>query len=434
MTALLVLAPLSISWAVGQPVSFFSLPMVHSGDEPHYLVLIYSVIQDGDVDVANNYTDVHRGGRQAGRKFAGWAIDHHVNWYDNGELVRWVQAFNLYPDWDQDAEGHPVPRLRADSEFRPVSPREYSQHPPGLAWVLAPVAWPFRNTILVESVVLLCSSLVTIATMIAMYYLCLTCGATTRVAVLTAVIAVLASPVWHYGRTLYVEPYMMACAVWAYACALRFQRMTLAGILLGIATLMKLPFLVVALPLLADAAFHRRWIDILKLSIPIGIAVALQLICNQLTYGDPLQFSQKWEWGYPLIGFCGLALSWKHGLLLFSPIIALSLALGTSHWYRQRPREAIVIGAATVLYVAVISSWAQWWGGSCYSARLIMPVVPFMFLPLAALFSSTQWKSEHSLRAVTWLLVVVSMTFGAVGAFACENVWDTHPLQIIFHR
>ena len=46
------------------------LPGVRSGDEPHYLVLIHSVISDGDFDLANNYTDMHRGGPQAGRVFA----------------------------------------------------------------------------------------------------------------------------------------------------------------------------------------------------------------------------------------------------------------------------------------------------------------------------------------------------------------------------
>jgi len=175
VVALLLFAPLCASGPVPgdpSPVSYFVPPMIHSGDEPHYLVLINSVVRDGDIDVANNYADVHLGGNQAGRKFAGWAIDHHVNWYWHTHLIHWWQAYeNQYPRWNKDADGHPVPTLRTDSIHRPVNSHEYSQHPPGLAWVLAPFVWPFRKTSLLEPAVLLCSSLVTAAAVSAFFRL-----------------------------------------------------------------------------------------------------------------------------------------------------------------------------------------------------------------------------------------------------------------------
>ena len=68
--ALLLLAPLGVSRSLQRDFSP-GLPGVRSGDEPHYLVLINSVISDGDFDLANNYRDMHRGGPQAGRVFAG---------------------------------------------------------------------------------------------------------------------------------------------------------------------------------------------------------------------------------------------------------------------------------------------------------------------------------------------------------------------------
>ena len=45
------------------------LPRVISGDEPHYLVLINSLLRDGDLDLANNYAAVHQGEPQAGLRF-----------------------------------------------------------------------------------------------------------------------------------------------------------------------------------------------------------------------------------------------------------------------------------------------------------------------------------------------------------------------------
>ena len=435
VVAALLLAPLCVSGPVpgaSLPISTFVRPMVHSGDEPHYLVLINSVVNDGDIDVANNYADVHRGGEQAGRKFAGWALDHHVNWYWQSHLIHWWQAYETqYARWKSDSEGHPVPTLQADSIHRPVNKHEYSQHPPGLAWVLAPFVWPFRKTSLLEPVVLLCSGLVTIAGLWAFYQLLRPSGISTRAAVLITAVVFLGTPVWHYARTLYVEPYLMACALGGYAACLRFNRFAIAGLLLGIGTLLKIPFAVIAAPLIVTTVFEKRWREVISLAAPIAIAVALQLVCNQRAYGNWWKFPQKWEWGYPLFGLGGLAFSWQHGLLLFAPIVLVSLAIAVPKWFQQRRREAVLIGTAAILYILVMSCWAQWWGGTCYSARLIMPVVPFLLLPMGSLIASSTWKTDWRIRALTWTVAVVSVGFGVIGAFSCEHVWGKHPLQIV---
>ncbi len=438
VVAALLLAPLCVSGPVpgaGTPLSYFVKPMVHSGDEPHYLVLINSVIRDGDIDVVNNYADVHQGGDQAGRKFAGWALDHHVNWYWQTHLIHWWQAYEMQSaNWQKDADGHPIPTLQAKSIHRPVNSHEYSQHPPGLAWVLAPVVWPFRSTSLVEPVVLLYSGMATIAGLWAFFLLIRTSGVSVRAAVLLTAVTFLGTPLWHFARTLYAEPYLMACAVGGYAAGLRYKRFGIVGVLLGIGTLIKIPFVVIALPLITDAAFEKRWRDVVYMAIPVAIAVGLQFVCNQSTFGNWWKFPQKWEWGYPLFGLGGLAFSWQHGLLLFAPIVLVSLLLAVPKWFRQQRREAIVMGSAAMLYILTMACWAQWWGGTSYSARLIMPVVPFLMLPLGALIGSPTWSTNVRLRALTWSTAVVSVVFGVVGAFSCEHIWNKHPLQMLFHN
>ncbi len=437
VVAALLLAPLGVSGPVPgapSPLSLGGLPMVHSGDEPHYLVLINSVISDGDIDVANNYADVHAGGLQAGRKFAGWAIDHHVNWYWHEHLIHWWQAYeNDYTKWNKDADGHPVPTLRADSIHRPVNVREYSQHAPGLAWLIPPIVWPFRGTSLVEPLVLLCSALATVAGLLAFCRLVRPYAGSDWQVVLVAVVAYLGSPLWHYGRTLYVEPFLALLCVAAYAAVLRYDRYLVAGLCIGAGVLLKVPFAVIAVPLIGEALWRKRWQEAASCAAPIVIAGALLLWCNYRTHGGWLLFPQKWEWGLPLFGVAGLAFSWKHGLILFSPVVLVSL-LGVREWFRRQPREATLITTATVLYGLVMASWAQWWGGTCYSARLIVPVVPFLFAPLCSLVDSKWWTSDWRLRATTWTLAVVSILFGMIGAFSCEHVWDKHPLQIALKR
>jgi hypothetical protein len=58
-----ILAPLCLSGPIpGSSRDLdFCLPRIHSGDEPHYLVTLHSLLIDGDLDVSNNYDAVHKG-------------------------------------------------------------------------------------------------------------------------------------------------------------------------------------------------------------------------------------------------------------------------------------------------------------------------------------------------------------------------------------
>jgi hypothetical protein len=46
------------------------MPYIKGGDEPHYLLILNSLINDGDLDLKDNYESVHQGSLQAGKKFA----------------------------------------------------------------------------------------------------------------------------------------------------------------------------------------------------------------------------------------------------------------------------------------------------------------------------------------------------------------------------
>lgn len=434
LVAIMLLLPLCVSGPVPGASTQLSLglPIVHSGDEPHHLVLINSVVRDWDLDVANNYANVHSGGVEAGRKFAGWPLDHHVNWYWNNHLVHWWWAYETdVTRWNKEADGHPLPTLQVDSIHRPISEREYSSHAPGVALLLAPVISPFRGTRLVEPVALLCSALATVAGMLAFYKLARGASVSARQAAVVTLVAFLGTPLWHYARVLNAEPYLMACAVGAYAAAFRWNNYIVAGCLLGIGTFLKVPFMLIGLPLAVEALVEKRWRDSLACMVPILGMTGLQLLINKRTHGGWMLFPQPWEWGFPAVGLFGLGFSWNHGLLLFSPLIIVGLVLGVPQWLRQQRREAILIGSATVLYIAMMSCDAQWWGGACYSSRLIMPIVPFLFLPLNSLISSRIWQIDRRPRVATWALAIVSVGFGAVAAFSCEHVWGKHPLEVL---
>jgi hypothetical protein len=431
--ALLLLAPLFVSRCVEKPFSL-GLPVVETGDEPHYLVLINSVIGDGDFDLANNYRDVHRGGLQAGRKFAGKALDHHVNWYRDDQLMKWWQAFEMEAKrWDTDEDGHPVPTSNGDMSRRPVRKEEYSQHPVGLPFLLAPILFAFRGTSLVEPAAILCSGLATVGGLCAWCWIVKPYTKTPAQLLLAAAVAYLGSPLWHYGLVLYSESFLAAFAVAAFALALRADNYAIAGLLLGAGILIKAPFGLIALPLIGDALIRGRWRNAWECTLPIAGAILLLMYWNQQMYGDWSRNAQEWESGSLIAGSTGLMFSWQHGLLCVSPSLYLS-ALVLPEWFQHHRREAILMTLATLLYGGLMASWAQWWGGTCYSARLILPVTPFLFVPLGLLFDSRIWRAHRLVRWLGTLLMIASVVFGVISAFECDYVMVKHPLELLWSK
>lgn len=431
VVAVLLLAPFSVSGPVpGQAARIsFGVPMIHSGDEPHHLVLIESAIQDFDFDVANNYASVHRGGLGAGRKFAGSPLDHHVTWFVHGQRFDWGQAYETEPSrWDHDAAGHPQPTLLKNAPPLPASER--SRHSPGLAVLTSPLLWPFRGTRWVEPLALLMTAVATVCGLMAFVELIRPLSRVPWVWTLAAAVAYLGSPLWAYARTLYPEPFLAALGVLAYAQALRSQRPLAAGMLLGAGAMLNVAFALVAVPLVVDASVRERWAEARRIAIPVLATVALVLWWNHASFGAWLAFSQTWSFRSVAEGLPGLAASPRHGLLAVSPVLALA-ALGIPSWFRQHRREAVLMTAAAVLFVVAAAGVEPWWGGSSYSARRIVPVMPFLFLPLVVVLDRCATESRPFLSTATAVLAFVSIQFGAIAAFGCENVVGRHPLEFV---
>lgn len=428
---ILLIAPLMMSGPL--PGSKYPLnvcwPRIHSGDEPHYLLILNSLIQDGDLDLSNNYAAVHTGSAAAGRSFAGWALDHHVSWYHNGEIVYWWMVFNNNPmKWARDSNDIPVPTRQRSQLQMPVPAREYPTHPPGLAFLLAIPAYFFRGTVAVESIALACTALsVVLASyffekLIAPY----TNGWQQRLFITG--ITFLGSPIWHYGRTLFVEPYLMCLAVAAYACALRSNRYFWAGVCIAIGIWMKPPFAVLALPLGLVCLMERRYAALLRLSGPILLSVLGILAANHAMHGSVLASTIAWESGNPIRGSWGLIFSPTHGIILFSPIAILSIMF-IPQFFTRHLKEFAIFGSAFLLYFCPMALFVTWHGGYCFGPRMIIPVLPFLYIPLCCVFGSPLIKSSWGFKTVG-LLVISSLVFNGIGAFGCGWVWNRHPAVI----
>src|SRR3954466_11624466 len=97
ITMAIVAAALLLPHACSSPFlpSQVGYARLYSGDEPHYLVLLNSIVRDGDLDVSNNYRAVHRGDDQAGEHFKLSPLDHHTAWVAHGQYTRWSDVYEF---------------------------------------------------------------------------------------------------------------------------------------------------------------------------------------------------------------------------------------------------------------------------------------------------------------------------------------------------
>src|SRR5215813_2441434 len=146
----------------------WGFPTVVSGDEPHYLVLLNSVIMDGDFDLRNNYLSVHEGSNQAGVNFAGSSVDHHTTYWFGRQRLIWRDLFieNVHW-WPRVSLGHLIPLVKVGVDPAIATRPEAPAHPVGIAVLLAPIVFPFRGTPWVEHIAILCAGL---ATLLAAYF------------------------------------------------------------------------------------------------------------------------------------------------------------------------------------------------------------------------------------------------------------------------
>ncbi|MEI9942355.1 MAG: hypothetical protein WDO69_34490 [Pseudomonadota bacterium] len=418
--------PLGLSRA--HDVPFLGLPLVTSGDEPHYLVMIQSLVNDHDLDLSNNYDRARQGSPEIGVGRIGAAIDRQVVWYD--AAGNWRQWITVY-DYARDAHGQALPapalperKLGAPSEFD--GKPQYSQHPPGLALLLAALVYPARGTAWVEHLSIVWSTLATLACALMLRELLRGLSNDRGLVNATTLLAILGSPTWHYGRTLFSEPWLALSAVGALALATRRSAFFLAGLFLAVGIQMKPPFALLAVPLFIDRVLARDAKRAALFALPVVLSVALVLYENQLFFGSPLHPAQPWMSGNLISGTIGSLFSLQHGLIPFCPALLVALA-GFPALFRTHRREAWLVVGMCVPYCLLMWCWYYWWGGYCYGPRLVAPIIPLLFLGALKVLESFEQLSVRLRRLVVGLCSV-SLLISTMGALVHLAFWEKHPL------
>ncbi len=143
--------------------------------------------------------------------------------------------------------------------------------------------------------------------------------------------------------------------------------------------------------------------------IPMVICGLLVTYYNYLSFGGPFTtpysfarfFKDVQHFAAPMMdGLEILLTSSHHGLFTFMPIILISI-LGIIPMYRKSPALAVMCITAPLMLISLYSKYYLPTGGLAYGPRQLVPIVPFIILPLAFLLNQqiprNPFSSIHSL-------------------------------------
>jgi hypothetical protein len=146
-------------------------------------------------------------------------------------------------------------------------------------------------------------------------------------------------------------------------------------------------------------------------------------------FGDP--FRTQWNpldvgrWSTPLWeGLAGLMLSPGRGLLVYSPIFALSLLGFALAWRRGGDPLLRVLGVASCVLIVLYAKWEMWWGGFTVGPRLLADLTPALALGLVPLEGLLERHRGLALAAA--VLLGWSIAAHAVGTYAHDQAWNTY--------
>jgi 4-amino-4-deoxy-L-arabinose transferase-like glycosyltransferase len=205
----------------------------------------------------------------------------------------------------------------------------------------------------------------------------------------------------------------------------------LAGILAGLAIVVDQLIILIALPLLFYAFYKNKKNSALFL---LGLAVGVMplLIYNLLNFDNPLTLALVYidrsifNTAHPgTLSLSGNNLEKKfsmasfdftrileffhfepnpnpyvmlrllfypyRGLFIYSPILLLSF-IGIILMLKKYKAESILILFILFSFLYIISMSSSWWGGYCFGPRYLLPVIPFLTIPLAFVFNKFGYK------------------------------------------
>lgn len=191
--------------------------------------------------------------------------------------------------------------------------------------------------------------------------------------------------------------------------------------------------------LLAQRGRSLRFV--LTALLPAAVSGGILMLCYTSWYGSPMPNAAYAAQGLPstfqlaplrlLTNLLGMALDNGVGLLPWTPFFAFVPA-GLWFCLKDRPRATMLMAAPLLLYVVVVASFRDWFGGFCAANRFILVAIPFLTAWIACFLARNRRPALFALFAILAALAVFFVFRTAYGRFsqlyAKRHMLETLPL------
>ena len=232
---------------------------------------------------------------------------------------------------------------------------------------------------------------------------------------------------WAYTKTTYSEPLTLLLLLLTVYAGVQMQNnpqrkwlvifsaASGALALTRISAAVFLPALYLYLLFTQRARFFRRspfptrnW---LATFLPLGGFLLLVAWYNAFRFGAPWNMGYQTQnyWLTPFfLGVYGLALSPGKGILWYLPLASIAV-FGYRCFSKKRPPETILFLVLVLLSITFHASFSYWEGGWAWGPRFLLPIVPYLLLPLGCLLDKKRLYNTRWFQFVFALLLVSSI-------------------------
>ena len=225
-----------------------------------------------------------------------------------------------------------------------------------------------------------------------------------------------------------------------------------AGLLAALAAVTEAPLALVAVALAAWVLVDRPRLQRGGLYVAGLVAGLIPLLAyNTWAFGSPFRngysdaVSVRGATGHDVVGandagFFGLTyprpddaldllFDTQRGLFVLTPVVAVAVAGLWPLWRRGSRREAIFVGSLAFAFVLYNAAYWIPFGGDTPGPRFLVPLLPFLALPLAAAFAAWRWVTLATAAISAFWMIVATLGGALISADVSPTTWVSEVIR-----